>query len=115
MLARAAAVLSPAAPLSVPRRDGWRGTPRRGGLAAGRHRARHLDAGITGLELAARLRRDGSIAAIVFLTVHDEEAFVLAAKAVGALGYVVKQRLQCDLPVAVREAAAGRPFVSARR
>jgi len=115
MLARAGAVLIPGCAVVGTARDGCAALR---AAAALRPDVIVLDIsmpGITGLELAARLRRDGSIAAIVFLTVHDEEAFVLAAKAVGALGYVVKQRLQCDLPVAVREAAAGRPFVSARR
>jgi DNA-binding NarL/FixJ family response regulator len=68
--------------------------------------------GMTGFEIASGLRQAGSTAAIVFLTVHDEEAFVLAGKAVGGIGYVVKPRLQSDLAIAVREALAGRPFVS---
>ncbi len=68
--------------------------------------------GMTGLEIASRLRRSGSTAAVVFLTVHDEEDFVLAAKAAGAIGYVVKTRLVSDLVVAVQEAHAGRSFVS---
>jgi DNA-binding NarL/FixJ family response regulator len=68
---------------------------------------------MTGLEVAHHLRKTGSTAALVFLTVHDEEEFFLAAKAAGAIGYVVKTRLVSDLKVAVREVRAGRPFVSA--
>jgi DNA-binding NarL/FixJ family response regulator len=68
--------------------------------------------GMNGFEVAERLRATGSKAAVVFLTVHDEEGFVEAARAVGAIGYVVKPRLASDLRVAVREAHAGRPFVS---
>ena len=68
--------------------------------------------GMTGLEIASRLRRSGSTAAVVFLTVHDEEDFVLAARAAGAIGYVVKTRIVSDLVIAVQEAHAGRPFVS---
>ena len=67
---------------------------------------------MSGFEVAQRLRETGSTAAIVFLTVHDGEDFVVAAKAVGGIGYVVKPRLASDLVVAVREAHAGRPFVS---
>jgi DNA-binding NarL/FixJ family response regulator len=70
--------------------------------------------GMSGFEVAVRLRRSGSTAAVVFLTVHDEEEFVAAARAAGAIGYVVKPRLASDLMVAVREAEAGRPFVSPR-
>ena len=71
--------------------------------------------GMSGLEVAARLRRSGSRAALVFLTVHDEEEFVLAAKAAGGKGYVVKGKLVSDLPTAVREARAGGSFVSSIR
>ena len=71
--------------------------------------------GMTGFEVTYRLRECGSTAAVVFLTVHDDEEFVLAAKAAGVMGYVLKPRLACDLLCAVREARAGRPFVSATR
>jgi DNA-binding NarL/FixJ family response regulator len=71
--------------------------------------------GMNGLELASRLRGAGSTAALVFLTVHREEEFVLAAQEAGAIGYVVKPRLVSDLMVAVRDARAGCPFVSPMR
>ena len=71
--------------------------------------------GMSGLEVASRLREAGSTAALVFLTVHDEEDIILAAKAAGAMGYVVKPRLGSDLTLAVQEARAGRPFVSPSR
>ncbi len=71
--------------------------------------------GISGLEVASRLRQAGSTAAVVFLTVHDEEDIILAARAAGAIGYVVKPRLGSDLTLAVQEARAGRPFVSPLR
>ena len=69
--------------------------------------------GMTGLEVARRLRSAGSTAALVFLTVHDGEEFISAARSAGAIGYVVKSRLLTDLPFAVREACQGRQFVSA--
>jgi DNA-binding NarL/FixJ family response regulator len=68
--------------------------------------------GLSGLDVALSLRAAGSAAAVVFLTVHDEEDFVIAARNAGGLGYVVKSRLGADLIQAVREASAGRPFVS---
>jgi DNA-binding NarL/FixJ family response regulator len=52
---------------------------------------------------------------VVFLTVHDGEDFILAARAAGGIGYVAKPRLGSDLMFAVQEARAGRPFVSATR
>lgn len=71
--------------------------------------------GMTGFEVAARLRAAGSTAAVVFLTIHDEEDVIMAAQAAGGIGYVVKPRLASDLRLAVMEARAGRPFMSARR
>jgi DNA-binding NarL/FixJ family response regulator len=68
--------------------------------------------GLSGLDVALNLRTAGSTVAVVFLTVHDEEDFVVAARNAGGLGYVVKSRLAADLIQAVREASAGRPFVS---
>ena len=68
--------------------------------------------GMSGLEVASRLRQAGCTAAVVFLTVHDEEDIIFAARAAGAMGYVVKPRLGSDLTLAVQEAHAGRPFVS---
>ena len=68
--------------------------------------------GMTGFELADRLRRCGCSAAVIFLTVHNEAAVVAAARAAGAMGYVVKGRLTLDLPTAINEASAGRLFVS---
>jgi DNA-binding NarL/FixJ family response regulator len=70
--------------------------------------------GMTGLEVATCLRKEGSTAALVFLTVHDDEEFMLAAKAAGGIGYVLKSRLASDVLPAVRGAWAGRPFLSPR-
>jgi DNA-binding NarL/FixJ family response regulator len=68
---------------------------------------------MTGFEVAAELRHSGSTAAVVFLTVHADEDFVMAARNAGGIGYVVKLRLRSDLMRAVEEARAGREFVSA--
>ena len=68
--------------------------------------------GMSGFEVAARLRTEGSGAAVVFLTVHDEEELVSAARQSGGMGYVVKPRIGSDLLTAVKEAHAGRSFIS---
>ena len=68
--------------------------------------------GMNGLEVAASLREAGSRAALIFFTAHQDEALITVALATGAIGYVVKQRLSTDLEYAVREAHAGRRFVS---
>lgn len=67
---------------------------------------------MNGFEAAARLKKRASKAKIIFLTVHEEPEFLEAALAAGALGYVIKSRLISDLRLAVREAMAGRRFVS---
>jgi DNA-binding NarL/FixJ family response regulator len=68
--------------------------------------------GMNGFEVASRLRIAGSHAAVVFLTVHDEEELITAARESGGMGYVVKPRICSDLITAVREARAGRSFIS---
>ena len=68
--------------------------------------------GMSGLEVARRLRRAGSTVPIVFLTIHDDEELVLATQAAGGIGYVVKTLLRSDLVIAVNEACAGRRYVS---
>jgi DNA-binding NarL/FixJ family response regulator len=50
----------------------------------------------------------------VILSVHEDEELAREALLQGALGFVLKSRLQEDLPLAIREALAGRTFVSER-
>jgi DNA-binding NarL/FixJ family response regulator len=112
MLARVAAVLPPVCTVVGSVKDG------RSALAAAEQLLPDvivLDVsmpGLNGIEVAARLRELGSTAAVVFLSVHNEEELIQAAIEAGGLGYVVKTRLASDLGVAVREARAGRAFVS---
>jgi DNA-binding NarL/FixJ family response regulator len=67
---------------------------------------------LSGIDVARRQKAAGSSAKVVFLTVHEDPDSVRAAFAAGAQGYVVKCRLVSDLPLALREALAGRSFVS---
>jgi DNA-binding NarL/FixJ family response regulator len=67
---------------------------------------------LNGIETARRLRKAGSTARIVFLTMHEDPDYVCSALAAGAQGYVVKSRLASDLALALRETLAGRTFVS---
>jgi DNA-binding NarL/FixJ family response regulator len=68
--------------------------------------------GLTGLEIASRLARIGNTTPIVILTVHDDAVFLEAARNAGVLGYVLKSHMATDLLPAMREALAGRSFVS---
>ncbi len=65
-----------------------------------------------GIDALAQLRRSGSTAKIIILTVHEDEDFLRESLHHGALGYVVKSRIATDLLAAVREVLAGRRFVS---
>ncbi len=67
---------------------------------------------LSGIEAAQQLRETGSTAKIVFLTVHEDPDFLRAALAAGGSGYVVKSCLASDLRTAIKEALAGRVFVS---
>ena len=66
----------------------------------------------SGFDAANQLNQHGSEAKIVFLTIHADADFVDAALATGASGYVVKARMATELIYAIREALAGRIFVS---
>lgn len=67
---------------------------------------------LNGIETALLLRQNGSLAKIIFLTVHEQEIFLNAALDAGALGYVLKQRMVSDLPLAVQAAVSGQQFIS---
>jgi DNA-binding NarL/FixJ family response regulator len=68
--------------------------------------------GLSGIRAARRLMSEQPNARIIFLTVHDESAFVAEAHKVGALGYVIKRSADSDLIPAIRAALQGRSFVS---
>jgi DNA-binding NarL/FixJ family response regulator len=67
---------------------------------------------LDGIAAARSLRASGSRARVVILTVHRDPDYASAALAAGALGYVVKCRLASDLLPALRDALAGRSFLS---
>ena len=67
---------------------------------------------MTGLQAARQVRDMGSQTRVVFLTLQGDPAYVHAAIAAGAVGYVLKYRLECDLPLAIEAALAGQRFIS---
>ncbi len=67
---------------------------------------------IGGVETAHCLKEAGVKTRIVFLTVHDDPEFAREALEAGALGYVIKPRIASDLLAAIKEAHAGRSFLS---
>ena len=66
---------------------------------------------LDGMRAAMEIKRLGICAKLVFLTVQEDYDYVQAADGMGA-SYVLKARMHVDLPLAIREALAGRRFVS---
>jgi DNA-binding NarL/FixJ family response regulator len=67
--------------------------------------------GLDGFQTAARIRKAGSTARIVFLSNFTGEDYVLAGIAQGASAFVTKPRMEADLLPAVDHALAGRTFL----
>jgi len=67
---------------------------------------------VNGIEAAAQLKESGSKAKIIFLTIHEDLDFLVAALRAGASGYVVKPRMASDLRAAIKEVLAGRTYIS---
>jgi CheY-like chemotaxis protein len=67
--------------------------------------------GVDGFETMRTLERTGSRAAVVFLSLLDDEEHICEAFRRGGRGYVVKSRLLNDLPVALDHVLLGRRFV----
>lgn len=67
--------------------------------------------GLNGLEVARQLGKQAQTK-VVILSMYDDEGFVLEALAKGVSAYVLKDSSSSDLVQAVREAAAGRRYLS---
>jgi len=67
---------------------------------------------LDGLEVARRVHKSCPSTAIVALTAHDEEAYVLAVLDAGASGYLSKASRGQQVVQAVRAAAAGEMVLS---
>jgi CheY-like chemotaxis protein len=67
---------------------------------------------LNGIEAARHLKKSGSRAKVIFLTMHADDELVAAAVQAGALGYVLKSRVVRDLLTAIREVRQGHTFAS---
>ncbi|HEY6121762.1 MAG TPA: response regulator transcription factor [Pyrinomonadaceae bacterium] len=68
--------------------------------------------GLNGLDVMRQIKKRLPDTQIVILSMYAEEAYVLQALSNGASGYVLKDSSSADLVLAVREAAAGRRYLS---
>ncbi len=64
------------------------------------------------IEMIGRLREEAPDTQIVVLTMKDNPVFAEHALASGALGFVLKELADAELPLAVRAAARGEQYVS---
>jgi DNA-binding NarL/FixJ family response regulator len=67
---------------------------------------------LDGLQAARSIQKANSRTKIIFLTIHEDRDFLVAALAAGGSGYVIKPRLSTDLVRAIHEALRGNIFVS---
>lgn len=67
---------------------------------------------LNGIEAVRKLREDGLRAKVVFLTMHPDATYVSRAMDSGASGYVLKHSASDELVIAIREALAGRTYLS---
>jgi two-component system response regulator NreC len=68
--------------------------------------------GMNGIEAARRILAAQPGAAVVMLSMHQDESYVLRALKAGAKGYLLKDAPREDVLAGVRAAAAGRSFLS---
>lgn len=67
---------------------------------------------LNGIEAAARIVASRPRTAVIILSMHSDETYVLRALKVGARGYLLKDSAESDLIAAVRTVMAGRTFFS---
>jgi DNA-binding NarL/FixJ family response regulator len=68
--------------------------------------------GLNGLEVAARLAKLAAPVAVVVLSMHTSEEYVLQALRAGAAGYLVKRSAVAELALALRAVARGETYLS---
>lgn len=67
---------------------------------------------LNGIEAAAQIRNMGAPPKLIFLTQHSGKEYVQAAFRLGAAAYVLKNAAASELLTALREALAGRYYLS---
>jgi DNA-binding NarL/FixJ family response regulator len=56
---------------------------------------------LNGIQMASQLRDLGCTTKVIFVTVHDDDDYRVAASSIGAAGYVLKARIDTDLIPAI--------------
>jgi len=67
---------------------------------------------LNGIEAAKRITEEESRTAVVILSMHRDETYILRALKAGARGYLLKDSAESDLVGAIRSVAEGKSFFS---
>lgn len=67
---------------------------------------------LSGIEVAARAQKLDPAPAVIVLSMHSDESYVMRALAAGARAYLLKEATDEDLLPAVRAVTRGKPFFS---
>ena len=65
---------------------------------------------LNGLDAAAQIIRDNEGIAVIILSMHADESYIVRALDAGARGYLLKDNADDDIERAIRSVAVGRPF-----
>ena len=68
---------------------------------------------LNGIDAATQILKRRPSTAVIVLSMHDEEDYLLRALSVGVKGYLLKESAQADVVPAVKAVASGRPYFSA--
>ncbi len=69
---------------------------------------------LNGIQAVRQLRQAGSRAKFIILTMHPDTGYAVEALEAGAAGYVLKHSAPDELVTALREALAGRTYITPR-
>jgi two-component system, NarL family, response regulator NreC len=67
---------------------------------------------LNGIEVAARAQKLAPTPAVIILTMHTDESYILRALNAGARAYLLKDSTDEDLMPAIRAVSAGKPYFS---
>ncbi len=69
---------------------------------------------MNGIEATRRIVAANPTTAVVILSMHQDESYVLRSLKAGAKGYLLKDSLRADVIEAIRSVAQGRSFLTRR-
>jgi DNA-binding NarL/FixJ family response regulator len=67
---------------------------------------------LNGIEAVRQIKKNHENIKVVFLTMHPDITYAVSAFEAGALGYVLKHSAPAELSVAIRQALAGKKYVT---